>query len=112
MIEDNESSTKIMSDYLTLKGHDCTVLNDGRSGLNLILEQKFDAVIMDLARREFTGNDIIDYLEKSGKIKEQKIILFTASDLLKEEIDHILRNGIIYLNKSVGMNVLNQTIIA
>ena len=85
LIDDNKDITKMFSKYMTIKGHSCTVANDGRSGLNLIENQKFDAVILDLAMPEFSGNDIVDALYKSGKIKNQNIITLTASSIRDED---------------------------
>ena len=93
LIDDNESITEMLSKYLTTKGHHCTVSNDGRNGLTLILEKKFDAVLLDLAMPEFSGTDIVDHLQKSGKLTSQKIILFTASSIPDQEIEALLRKG-------------------
>jgi two-component system, OmpR family, response regulator len=85
LIDDNKDITKMFSKYMTIKGHSCTVANDGRSGLNFIENQIFDAVILDLAMPEFSGNDIVDALYKSGKIKNQNIITLTASSIRDED---------------------------
>jgi two-component system, OmpR family, response regulator len=94
LIDDNESITEMLSKYLTTKGHQCAVSNDGRNGLTLILEKKFDVVLLDLAMPEFTGEDVVDHLQKNGKINDQKIILFTASSIQDEEIDDLIRKGV------------------
>ena len=111
LIDDNESITEMMSKYLTGKGHKCTVVNDGRNGLTLIEQKKFDVVLLDLAMPEFTGIDVIDHLYKSGKINEQKIILFTASSVTDEEIQKLIKKGAqSCLKKPVKLEVLLKTI--
>jgi DNA-binding response OmpR family regulator len=57
LIDDNESITEMMAKYVAGKGHDCTVANDGRNGLTLIEQEKFDIILLDLAMPEFTGVD-------------------------------------------------------
>jgi len=94
LIDDNEQITKMLNTFLRLEGHDCVTVNEGRVGLSLIEEQKFDVILLDLAIPEFTGYDIIDSLEEKGKIKENKIILFTASNVSNEELDSFTRRGI------------------
>ena len=69
MIDDNQEITGPLSKFLTVKGHECTVLNDGRNGLTLLERDRFDVVILDLAMPKFSGYDIIDTLEKSGKLR-------------------------------------------
>ena len=111
LIDDNESITEMMSKYLTGKGHECTVANDGRNGLTLIGQEKFDTILLDLAMPEFTGVDVIDHLYKSGKISEQKIILFTASSVTDEEIQKLIKKGAhSCLKKPVRLEVLLKTI--
>lgn len=94
LIDDNKDITEMLSKYLKLSGHECLVTNDGRNGLNIMLNQKFDAVLLDLAMPEFSGKDIIESLEKKGKLKDQKIILFTASSPTDEELDELIQKGI------------------
>jgi CheY-like chemotaxis protein len=111
LVDDNQSITKMLSQYLSAKGHECTVSNDGRNGLTLIEQQKFDAVLLDLAMPDFTGADVINALAKSGKIKEQKIILFTASSLGGKETDELLEKGVYAcIRKPAKLDVILKTI--
>ena len=111
LIDDNETITEMMSKYLSVKGHQCFVANDGRTGLTLITEKKFDVVLLDLAMPEFTGVDVVENLQKSGKIKENKIILFTASSITDAEIDVLIKKGAYScLKKPVKLAVLLQVI--
>jgi two-component system OmpR family response regulator len=107
VIDDNEDITKVFSKYMTIKGHSCSVVNDGRSGLNLIENQTFDVVILDLAMPEFSGRDIIDALCKSGKIKNQNIITLTASSTSHEDESTLKSKGVrLCLRKPIDPDVL------
>ena len=107
-IDDNEDILKLLNTVLTSKGHDFTQAVNGKDGLKLIEEQNFDAVLLDLAMPEFSGLDVIESLKKSNKIKDQKIILFTASSATDKEIDVLLQyDGIkSCIRKPVDINVL------
>ena len=94
IIDDNQEITRPLSKFLSMRGHDCTVLNDGRNGLTLLEGNKFDVVILDLAMPKFSGYDVIDALEKSGKIKEQRIIVFSALSLADDEIKELENRGV------------------
>jgi CheY-like chemotaxis protein len=41
---------------------------------------------------EFSGMDVIESLKKSNILKDQKIIIFTASSATDKEIDELLKN--------------------
>ncbi len=110
VVDDNNSITELLSQYLKRKGHDCIATNDGKEGLSLCLNSKFDAIILDLAMPEFTGKDFLDSLIHEGKIAEQKIIVLTAMPLGNVEIeDH--RHGICeVLPKPCNLGVLLKAI--
>ena len=107
-IDDNEDILKLLNTVLTSKGHDFTQAVNGKDGLKLIEEQNFDAILLDLAMPEFSGIDVIESLKKGNKIKDQKIILFTASSATDKEIDALLQyDGIkSCIRKPVDINVL------
>ncbi|MDE1867058.1 MAG: hypothetical protein KGI08_05030 [Thaumarchaeota archaeon] len=49
IIDDNVDITTMFSKYLSLKGHSCSVSNNGRNGLNMIMGTPYDVIILDLA---------------------------------------------------------------
>jgi len=111
LIDDNEEITEMLSQYLTLKGFDCTVSSNGTDGLNQILSKKHDVVILDIAMPEFSGIDLINSLEKKGKIKEHKIIVLTASSVTDEELANILDKGVVAtMKKPVDLSHLLEVV--
>ncbi len=111
-IDDNEDILKLLNTVITSKGHNFTQANNGKDGLKLIEEQNFDAVLLDLAMPEFSGIDVIESLKESNKIKDQKIILFTASSATDKEIDVLLQyDGIMScIRKPADIDVLIEKI--
>ena len=107
-IDDNEDILKLLDTVLASKGHNFTKASNGKDGVKLIEEQNFDAILLDLAMPEFSGLDVIESLKKSNKLKEQKIILFTASSATDKEIDVLLQNDGIKscIRKPVDIDVL------
>ena len=91
-IDDNEDILKLVDTVLSSKGHNFTPAGNGKEGVKLIEEQNFDAILLDLAMPEFSGMDVIESLKKSNKLKDQKIILFTASSATDKEIRELVQN--------------------
>lgn len=114
IVDDNKSITDMLAKYLPLKGIEVTVANSGKDGLTMIQNQKYDAILLDLAMPEFSGYDIIYNLEKNGNIKALKIIIFTASSVSKEIIKNLVnKEGIkTCVKKPVPMKELVQVISA
>jgi DNA-binding response OmpR family regulator len=110
-IDDSDEITELISKFLRLKNYDVTTTNDGKNGILLLLNQKFDVILLDISMPRFSGFDVIDSLVKHGRIKDQKIILLTAVNLSQEEIDGLLALGVSKsLLKPVEMDVLINTI--
>ncbi len=91
-IDDNEDILKLLDTVITGEGHDFTQIGNGKEGVKVIEEQNFDAILLDLAMPEFSGMDVIESLKKSNKLKDQKIIIFTASSATDKEIDELIQN--------------------
>lgn len=111
VVDDNESIVNMLKKFLTIKGHDCTTSTNGRNALDIMTREKFNVIILDLAMPEFSGNDIIDELEKSGKIKDQNIIVLTASSITLEQSNYLQKQGVrSCLKKPVTPDVLLEVI--
>jgi len=107
IVDDNKDITTMFSKYMTIKGHSCSVVNDGKSALELLEKKIFDAVILDIAMPEFSGSDIIDTLYKSGKIKHQNIITLTASSINDDVESTLKTKGVrLCLKKPIDPDVL------
>jgi len=85
LVDDNSDITTMLSKYFMMKGHDCSVSNDGHNGLSLIENQHFDVVLLDLAMPDFSGRDILDALSRSGKVKQVNIVALTASSVSSDD---------------------------
>ncbi|CUR51014.1 CheY-like receiver [Nitrosotalea devaniterrae] len=113
VVDDNKSICNMLQKFLEIKGHDCTVSLDGRNALDLMLHQKFDFVILDLTMPEFSGYDVIEELEKNGKVEEQNIILLTAASLTTDIINSLLKRGVkSCLKKPITPDVLLKTLMS
>ena len=107
IVDDNEQITKMLTTFLELKEHKCTVANDGKEGLSLIKEKKHDVVLLDLAMPEFDGYSVIKDLEENNMLKDQKIIVFTASTITQEELDELVDRGAhSYILKPIDIDIL------
>jgi len=109
LIDDNIDITKMLHKYFTLKGHSCSIANDGQSGLDLINNQPFDVVILDVAMPKFSGNDVLEELRKRGKLKNLTIVTLTASILTGDTENTLKANGVqLCLRKPIDPDILME----
>ena len=94
IIDDNQSINKMISNYLDLKEIEHTNATDGKSGLELIRQKKFDIILLDLTMPKFTGYDVLDSLEQEEKLKKENIFVFTAVPLSQSEKDDLVKRGV------------------
>ena len=94
IIDDNTSITGMFSKLLKMEGHDVVIANGGRAGLALLDNDVFDATILDISMPEFSGIDVVDALNESGRIKEQKIVILTASSSSQDELNKLKEKGV------------------
>ena len=111
VVDDNENISNTLKQVLEIEGHECIVAGNGRNGLTMMRQQKFDGVFLDLAMPEFSGIDVIDSLEQSGEIKEQKIIVLTASSMSDELEEDLIKKGILMmLRKPIGLDEIKEAL--
>ncbi len=112
IIDDNEQITKMLTTFLELKEHKCTVANDGKEGLMIIKESRHDVILLDLAMPEFDGFSVIKDLEENNMLKDHKVIVFTASTITEEELDVLVNRGVSsYILKPIDIDLLLSKII-
>ncbi len=92
-IDDNEDLLQLCEVVLNSDGHEYTGIDNGKEGLELIRDEKFDVVLLDLSMPDFTGQDVMDALVKDGIMNKQKVVVFTATSPTKKETDLYLEKG-------------------
>ena len=112
IIDDNDQITKMISSFLDMSNHDCTVVNDGKGGLELIKTKQFDSIVLDLAMPEFDGYEILDTLQKEDPSQIPKIIILTASSVSIETVRKFKELGVSScLQKPVDIDQLLSRIV-
>ncbi len=113
IIDDNEQITKMVSSFLDMSNHDCTIVNDGKDGLDLIKTNQYDSIVLDLAMPEFDGYEILDTLKNENPSQISKIIILTASSISLETVKKFKDLGVSScLQKPVDIDQLLSKITA
>ncbi|MDH3277243.1 MAG: response regulator [Nitrosopumilus sp.] len=108
IVDDNEDITGLLSRFLKAKGFENVVSNDPKKGLEQIKEKKYDVVLLDMAMPDFSGIDIIETLEKEQILKDQKIVIFSATAFTDSQINDLLKKDGIHgcLKKPIQLSEL------
>ena len=84
LIDDDPLITKPLAQSLKQQGYDVVVASDGRQGLDLILKEKPDLVLLDIMMPEMDGWAVCRAVREHSMVP---IMMLTA---LNEEVDRIL----------------------
>jgi len=109
VVDDSQAITDMLSKMLTLEGYETVTTNCGCDGLKMIENGDFGAVMLDLQMPECSGFDVINSLEKSGKIKLNKIVVMTASPISSGELYELKKQGVfIWVRKPIDNNEIRS----
>jgi threonine synthase len=100
VIEDNESAARLMSRILESR-QNCEVYmaDNGRSGLDMMNEIQPDLVITDLMMPVMDGFAVVEAMKADAKLQEIPIVVVSAKDLGKNELDYLKANTDMILQK-------------
>jgi two-component system, OmpR family, response regulator len=93
LIEDNKDIADMVRLCLESENIVCEATEDGKVGLQFIKEDKFDAILLDLAIPEFSGFDIFRELKNENLLKSNNVLIFTASSVTDKELTDMLSSG-------------------
>ena len=79
VIDDSQEIAEALKFWLENEGVTVEVITDGSTGLDMIRNEQFDLILLDVAMPDFTGLDVIDSLTNEGLLESKNIIIFTAS---------------------------------
>ncbi len=85
VIEDNAVEQMSIRELL---GHDdveIVMAGTGSAGLDLLNEERFDCVVLDLRLPDMSGFDVLEELRRDESLSEIPVIVFTGRELAAEE---------------------------
>ncbi len=104
IVEDEDSLRKGMTLNLELEGYDVTSTPNGREAINLIKQQHFDLVILDIMLPEVDGFQICEQIRLDGL--NVPIIFVTAKGSGSDRIEGLKKGADDYLTKPFHLEEL------
>lgn len=102
LIEDNEALAANVAEYLEGRGHRVDFAFDGRSGLALALEPRFDLILLDLALPRMDGLALCRAVRERAE-NHVPIIMVTARDTLDDKLLGFAEGADDYLTKPFAL---------
>lgn len=106
-IDDNLEICKLFEVAFVSSGHEFTYALDGREGLRMIRENKYDVVLLDIAMPEFSGLDLLESLRSENLEDKQKIVIVSASTSIENDLERFKSGAVVsFLRKPVDLEEL------
>ena len=91
IIEDDEANSIMISKLLGGKDVDLTLTGSGKEALQLLIENTYDCVVLDLGLHDMSGIELVREINRKFRNNLPPIIVYTARDLTKEETKELQR---------------------
>ena len=110
LVEDELPIRELVSRQLHKEGYECVAVGDGREGLQLLLEQPFDVVVLDLMLPNVDGLTICRTIRHQGVNRESPILMLTARRAESDKVEGFQSGADDYVTKPFGVAELTARI--
>lgn len=93
LVEDEEILANILSEKLSKAGYQVHVTRDGEEGLDAILKEKPDLVLLDILLPKKNGYEVLQHMADAGLLPHMPVIIISNSGQ-PVEIDYVMKLGV------------------
>jgi DNA-binding response OmpR family regulator len=104
IVEDDKSIREFVTQGLREEGHVVSAVSDGKSGLDMALEDAFDFLILDIMLPKMNGMDICRAVRQRGL--DVPILMLTAKDSVESRVQGLDSGADDYLVKPFAFSEL------
>ena len=93
-IDDHHEISSIFSDILTIENHDFQSAVDGKVGLEMVLKNNYELILLDLYMPGYSGFDFLADLKRKKPSEIRKEIILTSHQLDEAQTRFLMKLGI------------------
>ena len=93
-IDDSTVICDLYLDMLDSRGHSVSSANGGREGLELVLKNNYDLILLDLCMPDYSGMDFLADLKTQRPSELKKVIVISRLELNDNQIVDLTEFGI------------------
>jgi CheY-like chemotaxis protein len=109
IVDDERTNRLVLEAMLRKMGHESILANNGKDGIEMVLQQRPDMVLMDVMMPEMSGYDAVRALRKLPE-GQLPIIFLTALSKAEDIIEGLNAGGDDYLHKPIHYDLLKSKI--
>ena len=93
-IDDSTVICDLYLDILDSRGHSVSSVNGGRKGLELVLKNEYDLILLDLCMPEYSGMNFLVDLKNQRPSELKKVIVISRLELNDRQLVDLTEFGI------------------
>jgi CheY-like chemotaxis protein len=110
VIDDERAVRELISDALKIEGHDVHTAENGKEGLDLIGQYRFDLVFCDLRMPEMDGQALYETVQRDHPQILKRIVFVTAQANSTDYGPFLRSTGIPVIEKPFTLSQLRQAV--
>ena len=110
VVEDNKLNQMLLGKYLKDEGHQVSFAENGRMALELILQSRFDMILLDIEMPEMNGYEVLAQVISNPLLQDIPVIVTSAVDQLDSVVRCIEMGAEDYLTKPIERTLLKARI--
>ena len=110
VIDDERAVRDLISDALTIEGHEVLTAENGKEGLDFIGQYRFDLVFCDLRMPEMDGQALYEEVQRDHPQVLKRIVFVTAQANSSDYGPFLRETGIPVIEKPFTLSQLRQMV--
>ncbi len=110
VIDDERAVRDLISDALNIEGHEVDTAENGKEGLDLIGQHRFDLVFCDLRMPEMDGQALYEEVQRNHPQVLKRIVFVTAQANSSDYGSFLRETGIPVIEKPFTLSQLRQAV--
>lgn len=112
VVDDNEINRDILLRRLTHYGYTTKIADCGQSAINIMGEETFDMVLLDLMMPDLNGYQVLEYMKSQEDLNQIPVVMVSAIDEADTMVKCIELGAEDYLTKPVNTVLLEAKVAA
>ena len=106
LVDDEPVNLQVLCNYLTAQGFELTLATSGDQALELLREQSFDLVLLDVMMPRVSGYDVCRALRETHPLEELPVIFLTAKNRASDVVAGLSIGANDFLTKPISKDEL------
>jgi adenylate cyclase len=110
VVDDHEDIRELLAFQIKMEGHTVAVAENGCQALDLMREQQFDLVLLDISMPRMNGYEVLEYLRNDPTLRHIPVVVISALDDLESIVRCIKLGAEDYLYKPFNSVLLKARV--